>query len=174
MAPRLDLGFFGSFQSVNPLLTQNRYRVPAGVCPPSAKLSGRSIGNPFLFIISSIHFRSLPVRSEGARSSGLYTCSTIVQKSYAFSTDIRSFANRIAINLWVIRTTTNGPAEMTGAYPPVLLPPMRSKRSQGSILSAYSLSRFNLCIMFLIIFNWDNPRMPPPSILRECWQTGVP
>ena len=58
---------------------------------------------------------------------------------------------------------------MTGAYPPVPLPPIKSKRSQGSIPStdtSDSLSQFNLCIMLLIISNCDNPRTPPPSTVQ--------
>jgi hypothetical protein len=133
-------------------------------------VSGRSSGNPFLSIISSIHFRRRPVRSEGARLSGSYTRSIIVQNSSdASSTDMRSFVSRIAINLWII-STTNGRAEMTSAYPPVPLPPIRSKCSQASIPpfdSSDSLSQFNRYIIFLIISNWDNPRTPPLSIVRR-------
>jgi hypothetical protein len=133
-------------------------------------VSGWLTGNPFLSIISSIHFRRRPVRSEGDRSSGLYTCSIIVQNSSdTSSTDIRSFPNKIAIKLWVIRTT-EGPAAMSKAHPPVPLPPIRSKCSQGSIPafdSSDSLSQFNRCIIFLIISSWDIPRTPPPSIGRK-------
>ena len=86
----------------------------AGQAPARALwASGRLNGNPFLSIISSIHFRRRPVRSEGDRSSGLYTRSIIVlNSSDTSSTDIRNFANRIAINLLAIRTT-DGPVDMT-------------------------------------------------------------
>jgi hypothetical protein len=135
--------------------------------------SWRLSGNPFFFIISSMRFGSIPVLSDGDRPCGLYTCSTIVQNSSdASSTDIRSFANRIAINLCIIMTT-NRRAEMTETYPPVPLPPIKSKCSQGSFPSfdsSSSLSQFNLCIISLIISNWENPLTPPPSIVRTCQQ----
>jgi hypothetical protein len=117
-------------------------------------VSGRLTGNSFLSMISSIHFRRRPVRSEGDRSSGLYTCSIIVHNSSdTSSTDIRSFENKIAIKLWVIRTT-DGPAAMTKAHPPVPLPPIRSKCSQGSIPafdSSDSLSQFILISSLLYL-----------------------
>jgi hypothetical protein len=116
--------------------------------------------------MSSMHILNRPVLSDGDRPCGLYTCSIIVQNSSdASSTDIRNFANRIAINLWVIMST-NGRAELTKTYPPVPLPPIKSKYSQGSFPSFDSSdlsSKFNRCIMFLIISNWENPRAPPRS-----------
>jgi hypothetical protein len=129
-------------------------------------VSGKSSGNPFLFIMSSMNPRSRSVLSDGERPFGLYTRSIIVPNSSdASSTDMPSLANKIAIKLWSI-SIVKRLAKMAKTYPPVPLPPIRSKYLQGSIPpfdSSDSLSKFNRCIMFLIISNWENPRMPPPS-----------
>ena len=75
--------------------------------------SFKSTASPFLAIVVSMHSRSFCVRSEGVRWPGLYTSSTIVKNSSdASSTDIRSFANMIAINLFDIRNADRSPVPM--------------------------------------------------------------
>ena len=138
---------------------------PAGVSP----LSFKSTGSPFFFRRSSIHPLNFCVLSAGARFFGVYTSWTIAKNSSdASSTDMPSLASMIAIRLLDDQRMI-GPRN--GTYPPVPVPPMRSKCSQGRMILAGSLgylSHWSRCIISPIISNCDSPRAPPPSIGDAC------
>jgi hypothetical protein len=92
----------------------------------------------------------------------------------ASSVDMRSRPRKRAINL--SRTSVSMPIGNPGikyTHPPVLVPPIISKYSQGFGTSVSRCSCLIRFIMWSMIKSSDSPRIPPPSILGSQISTDV-